>query len=420
MRRTQGVLAVVVTGFVVSGCGMDEDHYMGFTATPAQPQTGQTVTFDGQASKVAGIKTISNDTKVAWDLDGNGTFETDAGTGDPALIVSRSYPEPGIYSVGLDLGIPVSDGLFSLAFGLVGIQFFTHEYDTRTLVVSAPPAAAGQNQPPIVSFTHDADPGYTKRAVKFDGTGSTDADGHVTSYEWNFGDKGAADNETKTTDPSVSHQFTAPGDYTVRLTVTDDRGGTAKTERMLQVVEGAPQTAPSGASLRAAASRGTPFTMTMIPTKTLDEGTLSMAGDAMVRGNAMARGRFTLARRLAAPLNGTRSPRWTAGFMIRQRGHGRAMHMTVEGAMLVDFGHGDRTCLGTRSTGGIGLKDAGRLTVLGGTGAAARLRGSGTFDSALKAKGPRIKGRLLFASTRRARPLPAECRRLARIARRGG
>jgi hypothetical protein len=90
------------------------------------------------------------------------------------------------------------------------------------------------------------------------------------------------------------------------------------------------------------------------------------------------------------------------------------MHMTVEGELLVDFGRGARTCLGTRSTGGIGLKDAGRLTVLGGTGAAARLRGSGTFDSALQAKGPRIKGRLLFARTRQARPLPAECRRLLR------
>jgi hypothetical protein len=134
----------------------------------------------------------------------------------------------------------------------------------------------------------------------------------------------------------------------------------------------------------------------------------------MVRGNARARGRFTLARRLAAPLHGTRSPRWTAGFMIRQRGHGSAMHMTIEGQLLVDFGRGIRTCLGTRSTGGIGLKDAGRLTVLGGTGAAARLRGSGTFDSALKSTGPRVKGRLLFARTRRARPLPPECRSLLR------
>src|SRR3954462_11478367 len=99
----------------------------------------------------------------------------------------------------------------------------------------------------------------------------------------------------------------------------------------------------------------------------------------MVRGGAIARGRFTLARRLAAPLNRTLTPRWTAGFMIKQRGHGTARKVAVEAQILIDFGHGDRTCLATRVGGGRGARADGRLVVIGGTGRAARLRGSGTF-----------------------------------------
>jgi hypothetical protein len=156
----------------------------------------------------------------------------------------------------------------------------------------------------------------------------------------------------------------------------------------------------------------------MVPSVMLDDGLLTMAGNAMVRGGAIARGRFTLARPLAAPLDGTLTPRWTAGFMIKQRGHGTARKVAVEAQMLIDFGHGDRTCLSTRVGGGSGAHDDGRLAVICGAGRAARLRGSGRFTTTLKRNGPSIKGRLLFAPARGAQPLPSECRALLRASRR--
>jgi PKD repeat protein len=60
------------------------------------------------------------------------------------------------------------------------------------------------------------------RDCTFDGTGSTDSDGTLVTYEWAFGDGSAAG-----TGATASHTFATPGDYSVQLTVTDDRGGQA-------------------------------------------------------------------------------------------------------------------------------------------------------------------------------------------------
>ncbi len=69
---------------------------------------------------------------------------------------------------------------------------------------------------PSASFTSSC----TDLDCFFDGTGSSDSDGSITSYAWNFGD-GATGSGS-----SVSHVYSADGTYTVELTVTDNEGGT--------------------------------------------------------------------------------------------------------------------------------------------------------------------------------------------------
>jgi PKD repeat protein len=68
------------------------------------------------------------------------------------------------------------------------------------------------NQPPIATFTPDAD-GLT---VDFDASGSRDLDGQVTDYSWDFGD-----NRTGS-DQKTTHRYDAAGSYRVKLTVKDD------------------------------------------------------------------------------------------------------------------------------------------------------------------------------------------------------
>jgi PKD repeat protein len=71
------------------------------------------------------------------------------------------------------------------------------------------------------NFPPDASAGgpYTGRVgevVTFDGSNSSDLDGTIDRYEWNFGD------DQRGTGPTPSHTYDAPGTYHVTLTVFDD------------------------------------------------------------------------------------------------------------------------------------------------------------------------------------------------------
>src|SRR5690606_41790155 len=66
-------------------------------------------------------------------------------------------------------------------------------------------------------------------SVEVDGSGSSDADGTVTSYAWDFGDGGGASGVT------ASHTYGEAGTYEVTLTVTDDEGATASLTQEVSV-----------------------------------------------------------------------------------------------------------------------------------------------------------------------------------------
>lgn len=71
------------------------------------------------------------------------------------------------------------------------------------------------NRPPVAIFTSTANGG----TVNFDASGSTDSDGSINSYKWDFGD-GATGNGV-----TVAHQFGTILSSPVTLTVIDDSGG---------------------------------------------------------------------------------------------------------------------------------------------------------------------------------------------------
>ena len=72
------------------------------------------------------------------------------------------------------------------------------------------------NSPPTASFTYSC----SDLSCSFDGSGSSDSDGSIASYAWDFGDG------SKTTEAKPSHTYAEGGTYTVTLTVTDDAGAT--------------------------------------------------------------------------------------------------------------------------------------------------------------------------------------------------
>ena len=74
----------------------------------------------------------------------------------------------------------------------------------------------GVNVSPTASFTSSC----TALSCTFDGSGSTDPDGTISSYAWDFGDGTTGSGATST------HAYAAGNTYAVRLTVTDNGGAT--------------------------------------------------------------------------------------------------------------------------------------------------------------------------------------------------
>jgi PKD repeat protein len=72
--------------------------------------------------------------------------------------------------------------------------------------------------PPIASFTLSPTEPIVNETVTFDASASSDPDGTIVSYAWDFGD-GASDSGA-----IVEHAYTAAGTYDVSLTVTDNDG----------------------------------------------------------------------------------------------------------------------------------------------------------------------------------------------------
>ncbi|MBC7097501.1 S8 family serine peptidase [Candidatus Bipolaricaulota bacterium] len=93
------------------------------------------------------------------------------------------------------------------------------------------------NLPPQASFSYAPATPNVGQWISFDASSSSDPDGRIVSYAWEFGDG------TTATGIRVNKRYSSAGSYTVRLTVQDDRGATDVETKTIQV--GAPS--PPGA-----------------------------------------------------------------------------------------------------------------------------------------------------------------------------
>ena len=95
-----------------------------------------------------------------------------------------------------------------------------------------------RNTPPTAYFTATPASGVSPQPVVLDGSASTDREGPIAAYSWNFGD-----DSVTATGPTTTHVYRSPGSFTVTLTVTDRKGATGTASSTITVTPNTPPTA---------------------------------------------------------------------------------------------------------------------------------------------------------------------------------
>ena len=110
------------------------------------------------------------------------------------------------------------------------------------------PTASIQIPPPTPA-------GPAPLTVTLDAGGSSDPDGSITQYEWNFGD---GTHITGSSD-QTSHQYLTAGNYTATVTVTDNQGASSKPagSQLIMVSGGSEGEATPTAAIAASRTSGT-------------------------------------------------------------------------------------------------------------------------------------------------------------------
>ena len=143
-----------------------------------------------------------------------------------------------VYRNGLVLQSTPNDGQQAITKNATGAATYIFKIcEAGTTICSNPATAqfgggsAPDNAQPNAAFTPTCDAGSCRFA-----DGSTDPDGSVTGWQWDFGDG------TSSSQRNPSHTFPSAGSYQVRLTVTDDRGAQGAATK--QVTVGEPANVP--------------------------------------------------------------------------------------------------------------------------------------------------------------------------------
>lgn len=197
-------------------------------ADPAAPPSGDTNSPPPPTNSAPAAVFSTNCTLLDCSFDATASADSDGsidaydwvfGDGATATTVSTSnaYSTAGSYTI--TLTVTDNDGAAS------------NSSQTVSVVTSG-----SSNNPPSVSFSSNC----TDLICNFDASASSDSDGAIVTYAWDYGDFGTGAGQTS------GHTYATSGVYTVMLTVTDNAGATSSGSQNLSVTGSGP---PNGQAL---------------------------------------------------------------------------------------------------------------------------------------------------------------------------
>lgn len=167
---------------------------------PTPPQQGPQAVLNASTDQGNAPLTVTFDASGSQDSDGQITsYDWDFGDGESTsgAQVTHTFTQDGTYVVVLT--VTNDEGEMATA--------------RQTITVGTT-----SNKPPQAAFTTTPDTGTAPLTVVFDASNSSDADGIIQAYTWDFGDGDISSGQV------VSHTFTTAGTFTATLLVVDDRG----------------------------------------------------------------------------------------------------------------------------------------------------------------------------------------------------
>lgn len=166
-----------------------------FTVNPTTGSIATVFTFDGTAS-------TGNSIGRSWDF-GDGTII------QGSKIVTHKFADAGTYNVRLR----VRDSAGSIDFA------------SRKITVLL-------DGPPVAEFTVDPISGEVGTKFRFDASASSDLEGPIAGYAWDFGDGSTGQGKLP------SHAYAKEGTYSITLTVKDHKGQTGTSKGQVKVEAG--------------------------------------------------------------------------------------------------------------------------------------------------------------------------------------
>lgn len=187
------------TGYAPPAADLQQDRTSGTAPLTVNYDASASYDTDDGSAPGAGIS------KYEWDWDSDGSFDFDSGA-DPTVA--------HVYSA----------GVFTASVRVTDNDLPAGKQQTHTAAGSS----VSVNAPPVADLQADPTSGPAPLQVNFDASGSTDSDGTIVDYEWDFDGDGSfnetgaeADSHGVTTAQFI---YNTSGNFEAFVRVTDDSG----------------------------------------------------------------------------------------------------------------------------------------------------------------------------------------------------